>query len=285
MSKNCFILILVFIIRCYSQSSTGKCPEWIQKEQHKFPACPDIGTVVPETNPLGAFVISDKSIGAYWRTFGSKSTMYPSLPQTVEEYINRRILQGQNFAAEIVEAVIKASGDKPPLFMLPVESETIDKIHAKIDLLAISEQQKNKLKEAMIRIPGPRYQWQQDYFEAFKFMKRTGIRQVPNYRQNSSGAKQLKEAAELCGFRVYEPIKMGLRSKSSYGGGNIETLPGSICLLGNGDFKTNLYWRMYAKRVCGSNKDNHLKVPTWWLQVGGLLGTTKRTLHVTSQSS
>ena len=93
------------------------------------------------------------------------------------------------------------------------------------------------------------------------------LREVENYKRHGTAFSDLSKAIAGCGFEV-GPALETQRIVSGNGGGNIETLPFGICLLGDDHFKNHLDWRAYATQICQPGLSNSVKVPTYWLTVG-----------------
>ncbi len=226
------------------------CPQWI-KERENMPACPRPGmpSIIPETYPVSAVVVSTRG-------------------GTV----------GKEFTQSFVEQVIRSSkADSMPLILLMGVPETqTEEIKMHINKLNISQALKDKAVAALRPIPHvPQFTWQQDYFESF-VDPNTGqavIRNVEGYDNNMSiesfqeSTSSIVNTLKNCGVQSASPLKTAPRMRNGHGGGNIEGLPGGFCLLGDDDFQGN-QWEAYANQFCGTNPDNKIKVPTYWLEVG-----------------
>jgi hypothetical protein len=118
------------------------------------------------------------------------------------------------------------------------------------------------------------YTWQQDYFESF-FNPRTGrpvLRRIGSYNgSDESTASSLAAAGSHISCAVSEGpglasfLEEAPRAGRSFGngemGGNIEGLPGGLCLIGNNQSTG------FAQQFCGS-PENIVQINTSWLVVG-----------------
>ncbi len=118
------------------------------------------------------------------------------------------------------------------------------------------------------------YTWQQDYFESF-FDPQTGrpvLREIASYylAYESSASSLTAVGRQLsCGVsegpRLASFLEPAPRAGRSFGsgemGGNIEGLPGGLCLIGNNQSI------QFAQQFCGS-AENTVQIDTSWLTVG-----------------
>jgi hypothetical protein len=250
--RNCsrfLILICASLISVANAANeNSECPAAIMNQTENLPTCPE-GGLVPETYPVGALVVSD--IG----NAGPES----------------------GFAAEVVTKSLMATGENNPLIILPVTDSTMDRVRTRIDELPISETLKEKYKKSLVQIKSGSYTWQQDYMQPFVDPK-TGkivLREVDRYSKMAgrgrleSSVKDIVSLGKACGFTQGPPlITSGEELPSGAFGGNIETLPSGICLLGDDNFKKPGAWEEYANQVCNQDPENRIQVPTSWLAVG-----------------
>lgn len=232
--------LLTFLLVGNSSFGANACPDWLMDRANDIPTCPE-GGLVPETYPVGAVVVSDHGMK------GADS----------------------GFTADVVQKVLTASGNKNPLLLLPVSDETIKKVKSRIDEMKISDELKKKYIQSIIQIPTKGYTWQQDYFQPFT-NPATGqivLREVQGYGRHGDSFKKIIEATKSCGFQQ-GPILSNEFFVSGHMGGNIETLPSGICLLGDDHFDSNQKWEAYANQICNSGAENRIQVPTSWLRVG-----------------
>jgi hypothetical protein len=116
--------------------------------------------------------------------------------------------------------------------------------------------------------------WQQDFVQA-QFNPNSGLpflREVANYAVEGSLREtyvaEIADRLKHCG--VSQGTNIGVENHPSYfangmGGGNIESLPNGICLLGRNSFDTDEKYRSYAQNACGKT---YLEAPTDFLDVG-----------------
>lgn len=225
----------------------AECPEWI-KSKRSLPLCPEGKEValLPETYPIGAVVVSD---------FGAITKSDP------------------DYTVDVVDKVLKGAGEETPLIILPVRKETMAKVKSHIDSLPMRQDLKERWKSQLIQIPTQAYTWQQDYMQPFinpqngKIVLRE-VEAYRSYQEHSAGSFQkIVEATKGCDIEEGPKLK----SKELVGGnmgGNIESLPAGICLLGDDHFSDEATFKSYADQVCGKSPDDRVKVSTAWLKVG-----------------
>lgn len=245
--KAFFTLLLIIL---FTYKVDANCPQILMpSELSKLPLCPEgAGTnLLPETYPVGVFVISDRG--------------YSYDP---------------DFTVAVVEKVLKATGENNPLILLPVQEETVVKIKSRIDALEISKEQKEKWKASLRPVSGTRWTWQQDYMQPY-LNYQTGqivIREVAEYNSTIGygtgkvDAQKVFDAGKDCGIAMGQKIFSSNRRASGTFGGNIEALPGGVCLLGRDSFINDAAYDEYVKNACGESAQHHIKVPTSWLKVG-----------------
>lgn len=231
---------MAFLLVGNTSYGENACPDWLMNRANNIPTCPE-GGLVPETFPVGAVVVSDS---------GSKG-------------------KDSGFTADVVQKVLTASGNNNPLLLLPVSDETIQRVKSRIDEMPISDDLKKKYKQSILQVPTRGYTWQQDYFQPFT-NPATGqivLREVQGYGRHGDSFSKIIEATKSCGFQQ-GPTLSNDYFVNGHMGGNIETLPSGICLLGDDHFRTNENWESYANQICNSGSENRIKVPTSWLKVG-----------------
>jgi hypothetical protein len=123
----------------------------------------------------------------------------------------------------------------------------------------------------IVHAPAMSYTWQQDYFEAF-FDPTTGrpvLRNVDGY-SNLEGfppytARRALESfssiANSCNINSGPPLLRNGSPPNAAMGGNIEGLPGGLCMFGDNQTPE------YAAQYCGS-PDNFVQLDVGWLEVG-----------------
>ncbi|MBT4763058.1 MAG: hypothetical protein HOO06_15295 [Bdellovibrionaceae bacterium] len=242
-------IVLLTTLVFFSEAAFSSCPDWIKNRADTIPLCPKgDNTILPETFPTSAVIVSDGSTG-----WGIDSA----------------------FTSSFVNKVLNASNDNPPLMLLTVSKGTFDTVVRNIDALPVDIAKKQKWKSALIRVPAPSYTWQQDYFESF-FNKKGEVvlRIVDSYKFNinkfdsEKSFKEISKAVRECGFKTGSPLKNLGEPKGGYRGGNIEGLPGGFCLFGDDAIEKDKHWEFYSDQFCGKDPENKIKVPTSWLSIG-----------------
>ena len=247
-----------------SAASSFQCPDWVS-QRNNLPVCPPSG-IVPEINPIAALVVSDQGYigaGSGYEDAGRDS----------------------GFTSDVVIKALTGAGDKLPMIILPAESATYSRIISDIDSLKISEEKKRKFKRSILHVPLKQgFTWQQDYMQSAVDPK-TGqlqFREVESYRRLKSRNSEnqfaaISEALKKCGVASGPSLKPAISEpdrakrevmRGGEMGGNIEALPGGICVLGDDHFKGQ-EWEEYSKEACPNTpKDKIVKAPTFWLNVG-----------------
>lgn len=254
---TCFLFLFIVLLSfggvfCFSPenkaeaSSTkaaSKCPNWIEKED--VPPCP-----------------SDKEASLL-------SDNYPALAHVVSE---------NSSTERFVLNVLETSGPRLPMMFLIVSAAKFEKIksgiHQRNDL---DESTKAAWINSLVRVPSPAFTWQQDYFEAVtdKVSRKQVLRAVPNYDQGNSTSDLFSAMAKACDkINVGAPFDKNAASKIANAnmGGNMEALPGGLCLHGKNQPSK------YALAYCTS-KENEVVIDTDWLEVGHadeIVGTIPR---------
>lgn len=124
-------------------------------------------------------------------------------------------------------------GKNPPLFILPVSDSTMDRIKERIDSLKISNEKKQTYKKLLLQVKTKQYPWQQDYMQPYTNEKgQIVLREVENYKRNGDNFVEIINALNECGLFAGPNLK-NQQADRGYLGGNIDTLPGGICLLGD----------------------------------------------------
>ena len=247
------ILILCNSVPAFSVSATPtpQCPEWMS-DRSRMPLCPATG-LVPETYPVAAVIVSDEA--------------YIASPDNYAETGTESL-----FTADVVTKTLMGAGENLPLMILPVTDATMEMIRAKIRSLSISETRKKSFLTTLHQVPVKSYTWQQDFMQGV-VNPQTGqlsLREVAGYTDNRKLPpgyfRSIADVAAACGLVTPGPPlvpKGGL--ENGHMGGNIETLPGGICMLGD-DHMTADSWEDYRAQVCPGG--DTINVPTKWLSVG-----------------
>lgn len=238
-------LIPVWAGFLFSVTQAAECPSWLKTQASQWPSCPST-PFVPETYPVGAVVVSDRGMG------GTDS----------------------GFTSDFVQKVLRASGDHTPMVLLPVSEDTMARIQSDIDHSSATPEQKQRWKQSLVHVNATSYTWQQDYFESFVNPQgQVVLRPVSGYERpgSFSGAESLtalSTAAQGCGMVQGDPLKSSDGFVNGMMGGNIDAMPGGICLLGDDHFTSEARWSEYADQFCGKNANDRVKVPTAFLNVG-----------------
>ncbi|WP_413585112.1 protein-arginine deiminase family protein [Bdellovibrio sp. HCB274] len=237
--KSYFGFVVLGSLVSLANFANASCPAWI-KDKQSLPLCPET-SLLSETYPAAALVVSDRSTMGY---------------------------RDESFPAEVIAKYLKAQPDRAPLFVLPVDNETMTVIYRKLEEMPGTPEQKALWKKQIVQVKGKSYPWQQDYFESFA-NPRTGkmeIREVGNYGETETFNAI---AAELnkCGISTGKVLKNREGVSGTYGG-NIEALPGGICMVGNDSFETHTDWSDYVDQFCGKDPDMRIEVPTYFMTVG-----------------
>lgn len=176
-----------------------------------------------------------------------------------------------NFTADVVEKVLRAGGDQPPMIILPVNGFTLDRIKSRIESAAVPASRKAQWLAALNPIEDASFTWQQDlmqpYFDPAK--GNVVLRQLAGYNdgRRDSLFQKIAQSGADCGFSVGAPLT-GPELVDGMSGGNIEGLPGGVCALGSDAFSSEAAFDAYAENVCPGSPEDRLKVPTSWLAVG-----------------
>jgi hypothetical protein len=185
--------------------------------------------------------------------------------------------QGISFAYDFVTKVMFAQSKPIPIV---VSSNQIDfeLLLNKIEKSDLSNEQKRQSLKLLKRIEpsnGEGENWQQDFYEA-QFNPKTGypvLKPVGNYLQYRKMRTNYIDAIigtlKPCGLSKGTEMKVESDPKyytNGMSGGNIESLPNGICLIGRDNFVDNDHFHDYARSACGSV--NYIETPSDFLEVG-----------------
>lgn len=184
--------------------------------------------------------------------------------------------QDKEFTANLVEKILKAAGNQPPIILLPVNYATLRRVHERIDSMEASDHQKEAWRSALALIPvtrAGRHTWQQDYMQSYVDLKTgkislRGIRAGLKADVMTDVIQKFDKASGRCEFKAGAELINEFIRVNGQKGGNIESLPGGICLLGSDHFAKDEYYDGFAKKACGSSSSDRIKVPTSWLETG-----------------
>lgn len=238
--------LIVVALFASSGEAGADCPSWIRDPS--VPECPaSDNTILPDTFPAMAHVVSDSS--SYVSGTGAE----------------------QEFTADFVEEILKGAGDRVPMILMPVSEKTFEHVKARVAATADSPERKAAYEKALVRVPGAmRYTWQQDYFESF-ISPETGmpvLREVSGYGRAGNSLDHVASEGSLACSSLSKGKKLPPEGTPGYSfengmmGGNIEALPGGLCLHGD-----NQPWESFARHYCGDRK-NEVVIDSSWLTVG-----------------
>lgn len=227
--------------------TSAKCPGWLQRPD--VPACGQkTEHLLSDNYPALAHVVSDEPA------------------QSVGSAENRSV--GTAFAKDFVIQTLRASGDRVPMFFLPVREATLLSIRDQIRSDGtLDEGTKEKWISSLVHVPNVTpFAWQQDYFEGFSDgqgrVKMRGIERYPHgmaaqtdrlFAAMNAACDKIQKAPQI-------PIPPNTTNYDGLSGGNIEALPGGICMRGDNQPET------FTGAFC-SPKDR-VQLDVSWLEVG-----------------
>lgn len=215
----------------------------------KGKACPTSGTtLLDDTYPAAAHVIS---IDAYERTKASAE-----VPSTFV----LKVLESYNY-----------SDDAPPI-IIPSSTGEFEELMTQLKSKIAGSGGKipNKVLDKVLPAESGNYTWQQDYFESFVDLNtgRPVLREIIGYdRQPDNSTQGIGQTGKLCQIVKGDDIKSfrkrngGRSTGNGEMGGNIEGLPGGLCLVGNNQDPN------FTAQFCGSQR-NLVQVDVDFLAVG-----------------
>jgi hypothetical protein len=242
-------LAIILLQLGMAQAMAETCAPGLNLSNENFPECPKSNylSLVPENYPLGAVVVSDTGMMG----------------------------RDPEFTVDLVTKILAGAGKDTPLILLPVEPSTVEKIRDKIDSMQVSAETKEKWKASLRAVQTPSFLWQQDYMQAF-VNPQTGkvvLREIDGYTEQDKFKAALGAVDKIAAVTKDCGVEKGdeLTNKiifSGVMGGNIETLPGGVCLLGTDGFPKNSgEFQMYFNQLC-PDPSAKIGVPTSWLTVG-----------------
>lgn len=248
-SRPAYLLLLTLLLSAVS--ARGQECQFNYSPNAK--ACPTSGsTLLDDTYPVSTYVIS---VAPYNAT--EQSRKLPS------DFI-MKVLESYQFSENAPNIVVPASD---------------------VDFKSLQEKLKQKVAASKGKIPAKilskvihggavsqSYTWQQDYFESFinPDTGRPVVRQIESYsRGDQKGATNLAKSAAGCNVKEGPVLKTdhdqivpdGESFANGEMGGNIEGLPGGLCVVGDNLSKS------FSKQFCG-DKENILQIDVSWLSVG-----------------
>ena len=230
------------------------------------PLCPDSGsTILDETYPTQAFVVSVAGFHTNPENSGEPDEKLPT---------------------DFIVSILQSYPTGAPDILVPAASEDYDLLIKSLEtkFLASNMSQADVAKKlASIKKIETKlsYTWQQDYFESFinPDTGRPVVREVSSYGRIGSKTKnnilgRFNSTASGCEIEKGPPLTGFLNSQipndgssTSWGngemGGNIEGLPGGLCMKGNNQADD------FVAQYCGpKEKGNAVELDIGWMEVG-----------------
>ena len=216
--------------------------------------CPTSGaTLLDDTYPVASYVIS---VSPYIQT---------DRPEKVPTDFILKVMKSFQYA------------DNAPNIIVPANAEDFERLKAALE--AEIKASNGKIPESVLSkvVPagGNSFTWQQDYFESF-FDPNTGrpvTRRMGTYINTDVPAAMtgLSQAAQSCEITDGGAIQTDLKGYTATGpgrsfgsgemGGNIEGLPGGLCLVGDNQSPE------FTQQYCG-DAQNVVQIDVSWLTVG-----------------
>lgn len=242
-------MFLLFFLSFITAVSAQECPNVTQA-----PLCPNSGsTLLDDTYPTQAFVISTKGYST-GRAGGESNIQLP---------------------AKFITGILQSYPKDHPAILVPSNPADFEKLKLEVSQnlqAAKVPQDKIDLQLSKIKmVDAPPYTWQQDYFESFVNLEtgKPDLRAISSYNKTplSSASYTTAIANSLtCGTngKPLEDKEKSPDSDKSWGngemGGNIEGLPGGLCLKGNNQAKS------FVSQYCPL--ENAVEIDVGWLSVG-----------------
>jgi hypothetical protein len=232
------------------KAEAPSCPAWISQADD-LPLCPKTSALLDATYPLMATVISDEGP-----------------PEEITPIVSQYVL-----------SVLKASGDRPPMILLPVRPETVTALKAALAKEAKSPDQLKAWTQALHPVQAESWVFQQDYLiSQINEKGQTQVRQLDYYNPQIFDENQvtqmfqpLANEVKMCGVETGpqlhnpNPFPYGDATNGA-DGGNIISLPGGICMIG--DLIGEQNWKDFTSQFCADPEKDGIKVPTDWMEVG-----------------
>jgi hypothetical protein len=201
--------------------------------------CPATGLMLPETMPVDAVTLSDED-------------------------------GGYELLRDSVKGIFEAQPENPPILLCNCQPDNFKKLKEEIGsklakkLKLVSAEGLDDFHEAV-----PVYMtWQQDYMKP-QFDRSTGkpvAAMVPDYPTIGNLKSQLEKSLGEIGISSSHPKPMSVATDTT-SGGNLDMLPGGICLMGHENKVSARDWDSYSKSMCG---EDALRIPieTSWIYSG-----------------
>lgn len=256
------MLFLVFL-SLVTIASAQDCPDI-----KKAPLCPNSGsTLLDDTYPNQAFVISTEGFNTNKKNNPSSQAFKESNLLLPSQFVTSIML---SYSSNYPEILVPSSAYDFEELKLAVSKnlQVANVPQAKID------QQLAKIK----MVDAPSYTWQQDFFESFANLEtgKPDLRAISSYAKTPISSSDYTTAissslecgtvgAPLQDQKTKTSVSSLNSADKSWGngemGGNIEGLPGGLCLKGNNQAKA------FVSQYCGS-EENFVEVEVGWLDVG-----------------
>lgn len=213
--------------------------------------CPTNGsTLLDDTYPVNTFVIS-------MAPFQSRAGLRERAKKNVPKEFILKILESYKYS------------ETSPNFVIPVDRASFEELQDELrqTIAASGGKIPEKILDKIVQAePARNWTWQQDYFESFvdPATGRPVLRNIQNYYRGTSGqdSSLISTAMNSCGVtQGPELASSSFSSGNGEMGGNIEGLPGGLCLTGDNQSME------FAKQYCGS-EDNIVRIESSWLRVG-----------------
>jgi hypothetical protein len=189
------------------------------------------------------------------------------LPETAKaEIVSVSDAGGYEFMRDFARETLRAQPDSPPVFLLNAHPENIERLRRDLSASGGRVPRLISLQATELDEEGHKddlyLEWQQDFFKP-QFDPKTGkpvAALVPGYPAGNLGEALSKALAKLGVATRRLPEREG---RDPFSGGNVDMLPGGICLMGDGDVEA-ADLRSYAAQMCGPDS-TLVKAPTSWL--------------------
>lgn len=217
----------------------------------KGKTCPTSGsTLLDDTYPAAAHVIS---IAPFNET--------PAAAEVPSTFV-LKVLESYNYSDDAPPIIIPSSTTEFQNLMVQLQSK----------IAASAGKIPKKILDKVIPAESDTYTWQQDYFESFVDLDtgRPVLREIQGYgRQPENSTSSTAQAGKLCNIGQGPKLKSFHEGNGGGGksegngemGGNIEGLPGGLCLVGNNQAPD------FSAQFCGGH-ENIVNVDVNFLAVG-----------------
>lgn len=250
--KFCRIINVAYI--CFvvsfliSGSLWAECPAL---DISKTPRCPKTGVLkLDNTFPSTSYVVGDDVV---WRFKDDHSKIY---------------------AANTTLAIIEAQSKIRANIFLPVDQETYRYVREKVEKELKGRISSRELEQTLSRLIFVQKEkdvdpWMQDSMVSLIDPKTGNIIVRPTNNKAVQTVRGIVETAsnQCSKVTLGTPFPSNYLNTpfkgEAYGGGNIEGLPGGLCMHGNNQTDSE-----FIKSYCGNDKSNEVIIDTSWLSVG-----------------